>query len=70
MKELLVIYVWKNKYEHGYGNAYYTVDGDVLTSKNIRELERQLCEKFNYEGVVVLNIIELGDEEQESEDTE
>jgi hypothetical protein len=66
-KKILVGYYWKKGYQHGYGNVDCTVKGDAFGMKEIRDIERQICEAHHYGSVVLLNIIELA---EESEDTE
>ena len=66
-RKILVIYHWKKGYISGYGNVDCTVVGDGLSMENIREIERQICENNHLSVVIVLNIIELPGE---SEDTE
>lgn len=66
-KQILVVYHWRRKRQRGVGNVDCTVDGDTHTISGIRDIERQICEKFNFDNVVVLNIIDLA---EESEDTE
>ena len=68
MRKFLVVYSYLSKYGLGYGNIDFTCNYDVPTMKNIREMERQIREKFYFDNVVILNIIELNNEE--SEDTE
>lgn len=65
-KQILVVYHWRRKRERGVGNVDCTVDGDIIMS-SIRDMERQIREKFNFDNVVILNIIDLA---EESEDTE
>ena len=65
-KQILVVYKWKNETGSGFGNVNFTVDFNVPTIEDIREIERQICKSYYFDNVVVLNIIELG----ESEDTE
>ena len=67
MKKFLVAYYWMAKHGHGYGNGEVTADYDTPTFENIREIEHQICETHYYAQVVVLNIIELA---KEGEDTE
>lgn len=62
-KQILVVYHWQRKYEQGLGNVDATVSNDVLTIKDIREIERQICEANSFNKVVVLNIIEFGKSE-------
>ena len=66
-KKILVVFHWKKGYQHGYGNVDCAVEGDVFGMKEIRDIERQICEAHHYESAVLLNIIEL---DEESEDTE
>lgn len=66
-RQILVVYHWKRKKECGVGNVDCTVVGDGQTISGIRDIERQIREKFNFDNVIVLNIIELA---EESEDTE
>ena len=63
-KKNLVVYHWKKGYKHGYGNVDCTVKGDVFGMKEIRDIERQICEAHYYESVVLLNIIELAEESE------
>ena len=70
-KQILVVYHWLSKYGNGFGNVDFSCDYDVPSIENIREMERQICETYSFDNVVVLNIIELGNEEdREIEDTE
>jgi hypothetical protein len=66
-KKILVVYHWTKGYQHGYGNVSCTDEGDAFGMEEIREIERQICEAQHYGSVVLLNIIELA---EESEDTE
>lgn len=66
-RKILVIYHWKKGYQSGYGNVDCTVVGGGLSMENIREMERQIREHNHCSSVIVLNIIELPGE---SEDTE
>ena len=67
MKEILVVYHWTQRYKAGYGHVNASVEYDVPNIENIREIERQICERFNFDSAVVLNVLEL---KKESEDTE
>lgn len=67
MKQILVVYSYASKYGHGFGNVDFSFDGNIPTINAIREIERQISEKYCLGNVVVLNIIELA---EESEDTE
>ena len=65
-KQILVVYQWLHKTGSGIGNVDFTVDYNVPTIENIREMEQQICESYGYAKAVIMNIIELG----EREDTE
>ena len=68
MRKILIVYNWASKNAHGFGNVSATCEYEEAPSiKNIREMERQIREKANYDNVVIVNIIELA---EESEDTE
>ena len=69
-KQILVVYSWLSKYGNGFGNVDASCDWDVPSMENIREMERQICENYSFDNVVILNIIKLADKEEESEDTE
>lgn len=66
MRKILVVYIYLTKHGLGYGNIDFTVNYDVPTLESIREIERQICESYCFDKVVVTNIINLC----ESEDTE
>ena len=65
MRKILVVYHWLHKYGNGYGNVDFTVDYDVPSIENIREMERQICETYKFKNVVILNIINLESEGEE-----
>lgn len=69
-KKFLAVYSWLGKKGHGFGNIDFICNYDYPTMESIRDMERQIREKNKLEKVVVLNIIKLADEEEESEDTE
>ena len=66
-KQILVVYSYMSKYGSGFGNVDCSCSSDVLSLEGIREIERQIREKYCFDNVVVVNIIDLG---EESEDTE
>ena len=67
MREKLVAYFWCAKHGHGYGNSEITVNFDVPTIENIREIEHKICESLCYKQVIVLNIIDLAKGNEEGE---
>ena len=64
MRKILVIYTYMSKKEYGWGSIDFTCDYDVPTIENIREMEQQIREKFNYNSVAILNIIKLKNEDK------
>lgn len=66
-KKFLVVYYWKKGYQHGYGNVNCTGEGNAFGMKEIRDIERQICEAHHYGSVVLLNIIKLAEESEETE---
>ena len=64
-KQILVVYLYMHKQGSGIGNVDFTVDYDVPSMANIREMERQICETGHFDNVVVLNIIDLAGESED-----
>mgnify|MGYP003530612092 CR=1 FL=1 len=58
--QVLVVYSWERKRKSGFGSVDFTVDGDIPTIDSIRDMEKQICEKYKFKNVIILNIIELG----------
>lgn len=70
-RKILVVYYWMSKHGNGFGNVDFTTNWGTPYIESIRDIERQLREMYGFDGVVVLNIIDLGVEEEcESEDAE
>jgi predicted RNase H-related nuclease YkuK (DUF458 family) len=67
MKSILVVYAFEHEHQMGYGNIDFTVNYDVPRISSIREMERQICEKFKFDHAVIMNVIKL---DEEIEDTE
>ena len=67
MRKKLVAYYWYAKHGYGYGNSEITVNFDVPTIENIREIEHKICESLCYNQVIVLNVIELANEREDTE---
>jgi hypothetical protein len=63
MRKILVVYSYTSKYGHGNGNVDFTINYDIPTIENIRDMERQIRESCGFDNVVVLNIIPLGESE-------
>lgn len=58
--QVLVVYSWERKRRSGLGSVNFTVNGDIPTIDSIRDMEKQICEKYEFKNVVILNIIQLG----------
>ena len=67
MKQILIVYRYYSKYGSGLGNVDVTVSFDSPSIKDVREIERKICEAYHYDKVVVLNVIELAEESEDKE---
>lgn len=67
-KKFLAVYQWVGNQGYGFGNIDFTCNYDHPTIESIRDAEKQIKEKIGYSSVVLLNIIRLADEDEESED--
>ena len=63
MRNILIVYYWVSKKGNGYGSTTADVNFDTPTFEAIRDMERQLCNTFNYSQVAIINIINLADAE-------
>ncbi len=45
----------------GYGNIYFSLDNKI-TGKTIREIEKYITKKNDFEDVVIINIMEIADD--------
>lgn len=67
-KKILAVYSWVSNQENGLGNVICTVGFDVPSIENIREIERQIREANGFCAVVVLNIIDLRESEEDTDE--
>lgn len=60
-KNYLIVYNFKNHVGSGFGNIPIKIDYDIYKFNNIRKIENEIAQKYDYENVAILNIIPLND---------
>lgn len=59
MNKYLLSYFYENCDTTGVGQAVISVSENIYTEKNLNEIRLELCEKYGFDDVTILNIIPL-----------